>query len=334
MNKLLDRLNRLLIDYRLGNITNADFSELKSTVGKVSDDDFNDIIEKQWSDFKSNRKLSKHKKDQILTHIKEKITLPEHKSHKRLWTSIAAVIVLLILNDIAIYLWTDFKNEQTMSEQHVEFVSGTSDESEVKLPDGSVVVLNKGSKLRYGHDFNAKNRVVELQGEGLFKVAKNKGKEFIVKTTYMNVCVLGTTFNVYAYDDDELVETTLIEGKVELTLNTPTHESMILSPEEKASYNKKTGEFKLVKTGHVTKPSWTKDTLVFKDTPLSEVFSCLERHFGVSFTFKNKAILNDLYTGRFNNDSLENILQILQWHYQFDYVIENKINNKQVIINN
>lgn len=346
MDELQQQLDYLLAKYHSGQIPKEEFLELQMILKGTCDEELKKSIGKLWDDFKSDSALSDEKKEKMLacintdinTTLKGDALLPEHKSYREIWWSTAitaaAAVVLLVISNVSVFLWTGNKYQENMAEQKIEFSAGESDKSMVTLPDGSTVRLNKGSRLIYANDFNDKTRTVELQGEGLFKVIKNKDKKFIVKTEYMDVSVLGTTFNVYAYPEDNHMETTLIEGKVQLTTHKPPYKSVILSPGEKVTYNKETDEMKHELMKHIVHPSWTRDNLVFKNTQMREVFARLEKIYGVTFTIKNSSLLNDQYTGKFDNDSLEDVLQILQWHFQFDYIIDNKLNEKHVIINN
>lgn len=106
------------------------------------------------------------------------------------------------------------------------------------LPDGSKVWLNANSELRYPSDFNADTRTVELTGQGYFEVTKNAHKPFIVKADKdYSVEVLGTSFNVSAYKDESMIETTLVEGSVKLNVvSGGKRMTQMLKPNEKAEY--------------------------------------------------------------------------------------------------
>ena len=108
------------------------------------------------------------------------------------------------------------------------------------LPDGSKVWLNANSELRYLSDFNADTRTVELTGQGYFEVTKNAHKPFIVKADKdYSVEVLGTSFNVSAYKDESMIETTLVEGSVKLNVvSGGKRMTQMLKPNEKAEYQK------------------------------------------------------------------------------------------------
>ena len=109
------------------------------------------------------------------------------------------------------------KGEQKSSEKLDSNVIETpkGGQFQIRLPDGSAIWLNAASSLKYPVSFNdAKERKVELKGEGYFEVAKDKTKPFIVKTENQEVKVLGTHFNINAYKDESFIKTTLLEGKI------------------------------------------------------------------------------------------------------------------------
>ncbi|MDP4251971.1 MAG: FecR family protein, partial [Bacteroidota bacterium] len=107
------------------------------------------------------------------------------------------------------------------------------------LPDGTQVWLNSGSKLHYNNDFNTRLREVNLEGEAFFDVVKDAAHPFIVHTSTINVKVLGTAFNVKSYPRDEVIETTLLRGLIEITRkDDPSTPKVILKPNEKLIINK------------------------------------------------------------------------------------------------
>ncbi len=103
---------------------------------------------------------------------------------------------------------------------------------QIALPDGTMVWLNAASSLKYPSSFTGKDRLVTLIGEGYFEVAKDKKRPFKVETAQQEVEVLGTHFNINAYDDEDGVKTTLIEGSVKVKL--PSNKSAVLKPGEQS----------------------------------------------------------------------------------------------------
>ena len=124
-----------------------------------------------------------------------------------------------------------------MAEQDVIVRSGDSGTSQVTLPDGTLVRLNANSSLTYQQNFGQDNRKVKLSGEGYFEVKKNTEKKFIVNTGYIDVTVLGTKFNLYAYEDKDIIEMALVEGHVNVSTSQPPYQTICVKPNEKVTYN-------------------------------------------------------------------------------------------------
>ena len=128
---------------------------------------------------------------------------------------IAAIILVSFgLGFVANYIIDNRKTVSMAAFQEV--VAPLGSQTQVLLPDQSVVVLNAGSKIRYYSNFGVKNREIWLQGEGYFTVAKNREKSFIVRAGSLVIKALGTQFNVKAYPTENTIETALVEGKVKI----------------------------------------------------------------------------------------------------------------------
>ena len=148
------------------------------------------------------------------------------------------------------------------------------------LPDGSKVWLNANSELRYPSDFNADTRTVELTGQGYFEVTKNAHKPFIVKADKdYSVEVLGTSFNVSAYKDESMIETTLVEGSVKLNVvSGGKRMTQMLKPNEKAEYQKGAGKIKVFGVNTEYDTAWKNGEIIFRNHPMDKVLKTLERH--------------------------------------------------------
>lgn len=193
----------------------------------------------------------------------------------------------------------------------------------VVLPDSTVVYLNSESTLRYPSTFEGRNqRKVELTGEAFFKVIKDVEKPFIVSTTHQSqIEVLGTSFNVEAYDDMSDVSTTLIEGKVNFSFQTGVQKKRVaLKPGQKVVYDSTNGTTHLYETSGETETSWKDGKIIFNNTSLNDALHILSKRYNVVFTQTN-AHLDESYTGTFTNQRLERILEYFQlasnirWRY-------------------
>ena len=160
----------------------------------------------------------------------------ETSVHFPAYVFFVAVVLVLVCLSVAIL----YRNVHTGMEVSY-FVNETplGDKTRLLLADGSSVWLNSGSTLKYSTGFNAKNRVVVLDGEGYFEVKQNGGVPFTVHTHGYDVVVKGTKFNVSAYEEDPFISTTLIEGKVTVNYK---DESVDMQPGEEMKLIKSTGE--------------------------------------------------------------------------------------------
>lgn len=225
------------------------------------------------------------------------------------------------------------------------------------LPDGSSVVLNAGSTLTMADGFNTNSRKISLSGEAYFEVAKNVDLPFVIHTSSMDIKVLGTSFNVRAYPDEARDITSLITGKIEVTVSNGDGKSKAkeyyLQPLQKIVISKNGSGIALSNgntAGSQGKPSlridslrvsqlvdqipetaWTENKLFFDAESLDQVMEKIERWYGVRVQLDNKAIENLHFTGSYQNESLDEVMQALTLsNPEVHYRIEKK--NKLLIL--
>ncbi|MGM9737699.1 MAG: FecR family protein [Candidatus Cryptobacteroides sp.] len=181
----------------------------------------------------------------------------------------------------------------------------------VILPDGSDVVLNSMSSMKYPSRFSLFERNIELEGEAYFNVARDKSRPFKVNLNSLEVTVLGTKFNVKAYNL-EPIRVTLEEGTIKLEDNRSL--ARILKPGESAEYDRNNGScgiVRLVDMEPVT--AWKNSRQCFSLTPLNEILKTLERLYDTHFSVQDIEMLNDRYTLSFSNKAaLESVLEDIQ----------------------
>jgi len=159
--------------------------------------------------------------------------------------------------------------------------------SVITLADGSRVWLNAGSRLIYPSEFVDKKREVFLVGEAYFEVTKNEHQPFVVKTTDIEINVLGTHFNVSAYPEDYSVQTVLAEGSVHINrLNSGLFDKGItLTPGEMAYYNRKNKDTHIYNVDVEQYTSWTQGLFSFSNTDFNRIIKRLERYYNIRFQF-------------------------------------------------
>ena len=211
------------------------------------------------------------------------------------------------------------------------------------LADGTKVTLNAGSNIDISESFNKSTREIRLNGEAFFEVAHNKDKPFIIHTQTMNIKVLGTTFNVKAYAEDNIMETSLIEGSVEVGMNN-SREKVILKPSEKIILPNKAAKENRVTHNENAKSyiiqnltydqtdssfaeiSWKESRLVFTDQSFEELAKTLERWYNIHVRFDDESTRAFRFTATFENKSIVQVLDALRLSRQFRYTIkENEI---------
>ena len=156
-------------------------------------------------------------------------------------------------------------------------------EFSVELADGTRVWLNAESRLRYPVAFTGKERKVEMEGEVYFEVAKNKEKPFIVTVNGVDIRVLGTSFNVSAYQEE--VVTTLVEGKVQLKKG---NEQVILSPNQQAIWSD--DEFRVKQVDARNYVLWKEGIFYFEDVDLETILDDMARWYNVNVFYMNPAL--------------------------------------------
>ena len=166
------------------------------------------------------------------------------------------------------------------------------------LSDGTRVWMNARSRLVYPVAFGD-TREVELEGEAYFEVTRDENRPFIVHAGQVAVKVLGTEFNVSNYPENKDVQTTLVKGKVQVTLSEDM-DGYILNPGEQAVYNKESGEVTVanVDVSYVT--AWREGRLRFRDRPLKEIMDFISRWYDVDVEYEDESVKNYLFGCNFN----------------------------------
>lgn len=246
--------------------------------------------------------------------------------------------IVLTLNDGSTKIVEKEKEElsyiNTPSEERLAY-------NEIKIPkgqifrlvlsDSTVVWLNADTKLKYPKKFikSLKTRTVLLEGEAFFEVAHNKDKPFIVNTNGVDVKVLGTKFNVSSYFNDSFINTTLVEGSVNVIDGNDTNNSIIISQSFQASFQKENSllSTKKVKTSDYT--AWMQKRIIFNDITFEELIHKIERTYSVEIFNENEQIKKERFTGQFDIENIETILKALSTSFYFKYEInDNKITIK------
>jgi len=216
--------------------------------------------------------------------------------------------------------------------QYNEIVVPYGSKSKVILPDNSTVWLNAGAQLKYPVNFNDNQRHVYLVGEGFFEVVKDSRHPFIVQSKSMNITVLGTKFNVMAHADDPFIETTLVEGSVEIQWlqdESDKQSNASLKPGQKLTLRKENEQYILQDIQEAGfSIAWLENKLVFAKERFGDAKIKLERWYGVTIEINDREISDYQITGTFENQTLEQAMQALSMAVSCKF----KIDKNMVIV--
>lgn len=314
-----DLLHRLMY----GKISPADFQQLKEDIPHVPDRELDKEIKVLWEDMEQVPPMDVEVKQEVLENIHRQIIITPKHSFKY-WMRIAAVILLPLLISFASY--TYFSNKYVSVSQEFVVMAENGHKTKVLLPDGTQVWLNSGSQLAYSSDFNRDNRKVKLEGEAFFDVTKSTDQRFTVEADCVNVVVYGTAFNVSAYPDEEIINVSLVRGKIGIE----NHDDQLLTevlPDQLISISKDNMQWSLRNCDALIESLWTQNVLKFIDAPAAEVFLKLERWYGVNIQVKNMD--KDIRYGfTLKSESLREILNEINKITPIEY----KVNGEEVQI--
>lgn len=233
---------------------------------------------------------------------------------------VAAILFIPLLIAFAIQ---NFAPSPTQVAQMIEVKTNPGMTTTIDLPDGSKVYLNSESSLTYPSFFSKDMRSVELTGEAFFEIQKDPKHRFIVSTpSQTQIEVLGTSFNVEAFERDSFISTTLVEGKVRFAYQKNQQPAIVvMTPGQKLMYNTTSSQVNLIQTSGETETAWKDGKIVFRATPLPEALRMLEKRFNVAFVLSNNRLRGEAFNGSFTNQRLERILEIfkissnIKWRY-------------------
>ncbi len=239
---------------------------------------------------------------------------------------VAAVLFIPVLV-LSAYMFMQLGSEKV---RMVEVRTNPGVISRFELPDGTKVWLNAGSTLTYPQNFWPESRRVELTGQGYFEVTKDPEKPFIVKVDPIySVEVLGTTFDVSAYRDDEMIGTTLVEGSVKLNINQKNGKtvSQLLKPNERAEFSKSTCKLNIASVNADYDTAWINGEIIFRNHSMRQVIKTLSRHYNVKFEVKDNDVLNSVITARFKDEQLPQVMEYLKLASGIKYKIGKPVMN-------
>ena len=265
--------------------------------------------------------------------------------------SIAAVVCIAFLSGSLIHRdRSGIAGVQPKTDTYVEVRAPLGARSEVTLSDGTELILNAGSTIKYRSDYNSLNRDLYLSGEAYFKVAKNRTLPLVVSAGNINIKATGTEFNIKAYAEDGIIEATLIEGEIEIVQEGDSEQDrvLVLKPNQKAIYTRVSDHITMEKIREIeplaVKPSkidtekllispktdieqataWTEKRLIIKRESLESLCIKLQRKYDVTFVFDNEEIKKYRFSGVLLDETFDQVMAAIKLSAPVDYSINRK----------
>lgn len=240
----------------------------------------------------------------------------------------AGVSIKKTKNGELIYVADVVAETSQASPQFNTLETARGEQYQVILPDGSHVWLNAASSLKYPVTFAGKERLVELTGEAYFEVAHNKNMPFKVKTQQQEVEVLGTHFNINAYDDEKATATTLIEGSVKVTLAS-NNKNTVIKPGQQAMVHNAYLAVQQVDTDDAI--AWKNGYFQFNDENLENIMRQISRWYDVDVQYQDNTLKAQTFGGTVSR--YKNVSEVIKT-LEFTNAVHFEVEGKRIVVTN
>lgn len=337
---------KLIQEYVTGNISPERLRELEEWVSKHPDnqklldgvmriwelspqEDFAVDVHDMWENF---YEKVIEKKDQDLKGDQRRW---HHNGNGRMKNLLRVAAVALVSIFASYFTYSQITAERYGESEHLsdfylmqEMATGNQEKASIIFSDGTEVILNASSSLRFPKKFNESVREIYLNGEAYFNVSSNPNRPFIVHTQDAVVQVLGTKFNVQAWSEDVRSDIVVREGKVSVSSTSELSEGdgVILTAGEFTKVNKGMSPTQPQQVDAENYLLWTEGGLHFDQTPLQDVIRNIERRFQVDIIVHDEELLMIPFTSTFYKADLDEILTVIAASVNLEYLRDdNKI---------
>ncbi|MDR1814538.1 MAG: FecR domain-containing protein [Tannerella sp.] len=326
-------MKSLDIKYRNDRLTPSELTALRAQTAGMTDSEIEQLMRDVWmneepdtSQVDDARLVSL--KALIDSRLQDDLIIAnevKQSNTRQLFTKIlqaAAILIFIFLTATTFHFWRENekieKGDMTVFTRKGEKVS-------LSLPDGTQVTLNSESQLSYTpKNYNKKERQIRFNGEGYFDVAQDKDRPFFIDAKGLTVCVLGTSFNLIARNEEQTAELTLERGKVQL-LSQLSGNICVLRPNQTAILNRSNGIFTIINNSDICKvTAWKQSLMVFRNKPLGEILVELQAVYGVTFSTNCQKCLTDAFTGVIPSTDLHEALDIIEKTYHLKAAIQDR----------
>lgn len=278
----------------------------------MAETDFNDTEEGLTPDWLESAKTRMHQ--QLMQEIKATRVIPVKRG--ALLRRYAAAAAIVITVGAGMLLWYLKGKQGSPAVQAATTLSVIENDRnvvrKVTMPDGTIVWLNRNSRLEFDQQqYNRTQRYVKLSGEGYFEVTKDAARPFVVETGNIHTRVLGTAFNIEAYQQESEIRISLVHGKVALEDKTRAV-TAVLAPNQTMRYSRDTKDWQLLPMAVNNINAWTNGALVFNEVPLEEAIERIGNRYHLAMTYDKNLLHNKRITATFTvkdwQSALHNVL--------------------------
>jgi transmembrane sensor len=330
------KFEELFEGYLQNNLSDAEQQQMMEIIQQGTHDDF--LKEKLHDMLKNDyvtEVMDKKQGDDILNYILSKpqnepkvLDLnPKKRSRRTVLKFVFAAASIIALIAIGNSFFFTEKNSLPVPAVQPEVIAENtlidfSGKQLVHLPDGSTVLLNDNSSLKYDQNsFNSKTREVTLTGEAFFDIKRNEEKPFIVHTGKVQTRVLGTAFNINAKNSSNNIEVTVTRGKVQVGDTQKVYG--VITPNQQIKVNKNTLNFEQNNINAAVVTEWKSNYLILDDINMTEAAALISQKYKVQILIQNEKIKNCRITASFlNEEDLDHVLKVissvLETEYHYD----------------
>lgn len=339
-----DRLYNLLAREQAGELTTEEAAQLQQLLQQYPEASYiREVLTRDWAS--SGKQYDSQQLQNLLAKHQQRVSeaaattaVEEPVAPKRtrwlMYAGIAASVIVVI----ALMRYWPRSYKQLEHDDLALHTTAKGTRSQLTLPDGSKVWLNAGSRLTYPKQFApGASRKVTLQGEAFFVVTPDANRPFFVHTNAIHIRVLGTSFNVRAYPQEDSAETSLVQGSIEVALDEKGEQVIALRPNEKltvpvrplhasskgpqAAAPEVLRVYKSrlipVRDSILTETAWVQNKLAFRHLQLEKVAEMLEDWYDIEIGFKNEKKKQLYFTGVFDNENLDQVMNALETTLSF-----------------
>jgi len=309
----MEDLKKILDNFFNGKYTRKEYFSIQREFEKEkTDEDFLSALEQQWQTIDDDDKDFPLQKswNSLVYRLELSPASKRRELNYLVWLQRAAAILFIPLAISFLLYYISSNIGHSAEDSWAEIICPPGVRTEFRLPDGSTGVLNAESTLKYAADFTS-NRNLELKGQAFFNVVKDKTHPFRVRTEKLQVEVLGTSFSVLAYPDEQREEVVLKTGQVKV-LDINLKPLALLSPDQQLVFEKANSRFvkKEVDAGALV--SWINGKLVFRNERFEDIASQISRWYHVEIEVVGQKLKDYRYYGTFENESLDEVLRLIK----------------------